>query len=147
MMKKIMISMLSLALMGGVVCAEGDEVKKLAAIEKTAKHPKGVNLKLMSEDADYGYSDKKPIRVGSKEEFGGPQAEREYFATLLDAAGKPVKVQRLFSGGNDPEGHVLDCYEVETSTGVKVKLWISMYHPKNKPEKQPAPVGFYKKRG
>lgn len=118
----------------------------LPAIDKAAKAPKGVNKRLMSEDVEYGYSDQKPIRVGSRDEYGGPKAERAYLESLLDAKGEKISFKRLFSGGNDPEGHMLDCYEVTTSDGSKVRLWISMYHPKNKPEKQPAPVGFYKLR-
>ena len=119
----------------------------LPAIDMKAKAPKGVNKKLMSEDVEYGYSDKKPIQVGSKEEYGGPQAEQDYLDSLLDSKGKKIRYKRLFSGGDDSEGNPLDCYEVTTSDGIKVQLWISMYHPKNKPEKQPAPVGFYKLRG
>lgn len=116
----------------------------LPVIDKKVKPPKGVDLKLMSDDVEYGYTDKKPIRVGSKEEHGGPKAEQHYLNLLLDPDGKKVSYKRLFSGGNDPEGHMLDCYELTTSAGKKVKLWISMYHPKNKPQKQLAPVGFYK---
>ena len=42
----------------------------------------------------------------------------------------------------------MDIYEITLSSGDKFILWIDidMYHPKNKPEKQPAPVGLYKKR-
>jgi len=63
---------------------------------------------------------------------------------LLDARGKRVKFKRLFSGGNDPKGSILDCYEVITSDETKVKLWISMYSQNINPYKQQAPVGFYK---
>lgn len=129
-----------------LIASADEKPKVLPAIEKTAKHPKGINKKLMSEDPDYGYSDQKPIRVGSEDEFGGPKAEQQYFDSLLDSKGEPVKYTRLFSGGNDPEGTILDCYEVTISTGEKVRLWISMYAKKNDPDKQPAPVGFYKKR-
>ena len=37
-------------------------------------------------------------------------------------------------------------YKVTISTGETVMLWLDMYHPKMEPAKQPAPVGFYKKR-
>ena len=147
----ILVATLVLGLTPSSVAEVTKEVKRehvvLPAIEKGAKAPKGVNRKLMSGDVDYGYTDQKPIRVGSDEEFGGPKAERAYLDSLLDSKGKKVSYTRLFSGGNDPEGHSLDCYEITTPDGVKVRLWISMYHPKNRPEKQPAPVGFYKKRG
>jgi len=123
-----------------------EESKPLPPIDKKADHPAGVNLKLLSEDATYGYSDLNAIKVGSKDEFGGPAAERAYLELLLDASGKPVTFKRLFSGGKSPDGKPLDCYEVTLSDGKTVRLWINMYHPKNDPEKQPAPVGFYKKK-
>lgn len=144
---KMLIPILTLLMFLVLPATAGEpEPVRLPAIPADAKHPGGVNLKLMSEDPDYGYSDQKPIRVGSKEEYGGPDAEREYLRSLLDARGRPVTFKRLGSGGNDPEGHMLDLYEIRTSDGKKVLLWISMYHPKNDPAKQPAPVGFYKRK-
>lgn len=138
-----------LALMAGL-CLAGhaeDEAKALPPIDPKAKHPPGMNLKLLSEDATYGYSDQNAIKVGGKEETDGPQAEREYLGLLRDASGKPVDFKRLFSGGKSPDGKPLDCYELTLADGKKVRLWINMYHPKNDPKKQPAPVGFYKKKG
>ncbi len=135
-----------LALSGFVVNAK-DKTIVLAPIEKSAKAPKGVNLKLMSKDPKYGYSEESPILVGSKEEYGGPKAEQAYVKSLLDSTGQPIKYSRRGSGGQGPDGNLLDIYEVTISDGTKVILWISMYHPKNKPEKQLAPIGFYKKRG
>ncbi|BDS05747.1 hypothetical protein NT6N_07870 [Oceaniferula spumae] len=123
-----------------------EPARVLDPIEKSAKHPKGVDLKLMSTDKTYGYSDQNAIKVGSKEEFGGPGAEREYLSSLLDSKGKPITFKRLASGGNSPDGKPLDIYEVTLSDGSKVILWLNMYYPKNKPAKQPAPVGFYKKK-
>jgi hypothetical protein len=116
-------------------------------ISKDAKHPAGVNVKLMSDDPTYGYSEKNPIKVGSKDEYGGPKAEREYLDSLLDSTGKAVKYERRGSGGANAEGKPLDIYEIILSSGDKFTLWIDMYQPKNKPEKQPSPVGLYKKRG
>ncbi|MFT4176487.1 MAG: hypothetical protein QM627_07505 [Luteolibacter sp.] len=116
-------------------------------IAKDAKHPPGVNMKLMSEDPTYGYSDKNPIKVGSKEEYGGPKAEREYLDSLVDSSGKPIQYERLGSGGASAEGKPLDIYEITLSNGEKFRLWLDMYHPGNKPEKQSSPVGLYKKRG
>ncbi|MFC4994158.1 hypothetical protein [Rubritalea tangerina] len=123
-----------------------DAPQVLKPIDPATKHPSGVNKKLMSDDKTYGYSENNPILVGSKDEFGGPKAERDYLNSLLGPEGKPIRFKRLFSGGNSPDGKPLDCYEITISNGTKVRLWISMYHPKNKPERQPAPVGFYKKR-
>ncbi len=145
-MKLPCIVALLLALSGLSLAAE-EAPTTLEPISKTAKKPRGVNTKLMSKDPKYGYTMESPILVGSKEEYGGPAAEKEYFESLLDATGKPVKFVRKASGGAGPEGKPLDIYEVTVSDGTTVTLYISMYHPKNKPEKQAAPVGFYKKRG
>ena len=124
-----------------------EKVTTLPAIDSKSKAPKGVSKRLMSEDASFGYSKKNPILVGSDEEYGGPKAEREYFDLLLDSEGNKISYKRLASGGAGPDGNPLDIYEITTSDGTKVKLWISMYHPKNKPKKQEAPIGFYKLRG
>jgi hypothetical protein len=130
------------------LATQAEEAPKTpASISEDAKHPAGVNLKLMSEDPTYGYSQENPIKVGSKNEYGGPKAEREYLDSLLDSAGKALKYVRLGSGGANAEGKPLDHYEITLSNGDKFHLWIDMYQPKNKPEKQPSPVGLYKKRG
>ena len=109
-----------------------------------AKPPAGVAPKLSSTDPEYGYSQKKPIKVGAKDEFGGPAAERAYLNTLRDEEGKPVIFKRLGSFGDGPDGNVLDGYEVQTSTGRKLTLYIDMYHPKSDPAKQLAPKGLFK---
>jgi len=109
-----------------------------------AKAPAGVDPKLTSTDADYGYSQKKPIKVGAKDEFAGPSAERAYLSTLRDEAGKPVTFERLGSFAAGPDGNVLDGYQIQTSTGRKVTLYIDMYHPKSDPKKQLAPKGLFK---
>jgi hypothetical protein len=108
------------------------------------KPPPGVDAKLTSTDAEYGYSKEKPIKVGSRDEFGGPAAERAYFSTLRDEAGKPVTFNRIGSFGAGPDGNILDGYDVQTSTGRKLVLYIDMYHPKNDPKKQLAPKGLFK---
>lgn len=124
-----------------------EELKTAPPIPKDAKHPADVNVKLMSDDPTYGYSEKNPIKVGSKDEYGGPKAERDYLDSLVDTTGKAVQYKRLGSGGANAEGKPLDIYEITLSSGEKFRLWIDMYQPKNKPEKQPSPVGLYKKRG
>lgn len=98
----------------------------------------------MSQDPEYGYSSKTPIRVQSNGPYGGPGNEISYFRSLLDAAGKPLKFRRLGSGGDEQVGHEEDLYEIETSSGEVVRLWICMYHPDHDPDDQPPPVGFYK---
>ena len=115
-------------------------------ISKEAKHPAGVNIKLMSEDPTYGYSQKNPIKVGSKDDFGGPKAERDYLDSLVDSTGNAIKYERLGSGGANAEGKPLDMYTITLSNGDQFRLWIDMYQPKNKPAKQPSPVGLYKKK-
>jgi hypothetical protein len=117
-------------------------IAQTAASSKTAtteaKPPAGVDPKLTSTDPEYGYSDKKPIKVGSVPD------ERVYLSMLLDEAGKPVTFRRLGSFGAGPDGHILDGYEVQTSTGRTVTLFIDMYHSKSDPKKQLAPKGFFK---
>ena len=49
--------------------------------------PAGVDPKLTSADPEYGYSQKKPIKVGTKGEFGGPSGKRAYLNSLRDEAG------------------------------------------------------------
>ena len=147
MIKRLYTSIFTGILLSGFLLTAAEELKTLDAISKDAKSPAKVNKRLMSKDKTYGYSDQNPILVGSREEYGGPVAEETYLKSLLDAQGQPIQFKRLFSGGNSPDGKPLDCYEITVSSGEKVRLWINMYYPKNKPEKQPAPVGFYKKRG
>ncbi len=109
--------------------------------------PVGTDPKMTSDDADYGYSEKKPVKVGSKEKLGGPEAEQAYLDDLRDANGKPIHYKRLGSVGRSPDGNIMDLYVVTSSTGQKVKLYIDMYHPQNEPAKQLAPKGFYKATG
>jgi hypothetical protein len=115
----------------------------LPAYAQEAKVPAGVDPKMTSDDTDYG-SEKKPIKLGSKDELGGPKAERAYLDALRDEAGKPVTYKRVGSVGKSPDGNVMDLYEVTTTSGKKFKLYIDMYHPKKGPGDQPAPKGLFK---
>ena len=134
-------------MLASILSVSAEEAPKTPTpISKEATHPAGVNIKLMSEDPSYGYSQKNPIEVGSKGESGSPRAEREYFDSLVDSTGKAIKYERLGSGGANAEGKPLDIYTITLSNGDKFRLWIDMYHPKNKPAKQPSPVGLYKKK-
>src|SRR5690349_6584676 len=65
---------------GAISNGETAAPAKLGSAE--AKAPAGVDPKQTSEDAEYGYSEKKPIKVGAKDELGGPAAERAYLNTL-----------------------------------------------------------------
>jgi tetratricopeptide (TPR) repeat protein len=93
-------------------------------------------------DPEYGFSKTNPIEVG--DDVSGPHAERVYLDGLRDAAGKKVRFTRLRSVGAGPDEHILDLYEITTSSGEKVHLFLDMYHPENAPETQPAPKGFHR---
>jgi hypothetical protein len=108
------------------------------------KAPAGVDPTQTSTDADYGHSKEKPVKVGDKDPLKGPQAERDYLDALRDDDGKPVRYNRIGSFGAGPDGHVIDGYNVETSTGKKLVIYIDMYHPENDPVKQLAPKGLWK---
>jgi hypothetical protein len=145
-MKSILKTMTLVFAMMTLVTHAEEAPKTPAPISKDAKHPEGVDVKLMSDDPTYGFSEKNPVKVGSKDEYGGPKAEREYLDSLLDPTGKEVKYARLGSGGGNTQGKPLDIYEITFSSGEKFTLWIDMYQPKNKPLEQPSPVGLYKKK-
>jgi hypothetical protein len=110
------------------------------------KAPAGVDPTQTSTDADYGHSKEKPVKVGDKDPSKGPRAERAYLDTLRDDDGKPVHYNRIGNFGAGPDGHIIDGYDVETSTGKKLVIYIDMYHPENDPVKQPAPAGLWKAR-
>ncbi len=144
-------SLLKISLLAMMTCVMAvvpeEQPKTPAPIAKDAKHPPGVNVKLMSEDPSYGYSEENPIKVGRKEGYGGPIAQREYLDSLVDSTGKPIRYARMGSAGRNQEGMPLDIYAITLADGRKFHLWLDMYHPENRPDKQPAPVGFYKKGG
>ena len=112
------------------------------AAPEQEKAPAGVDPLLSSADPEYGYSREKPIKVGAG--GGGVASERMYLSTLRDEAGKPVQFKRRGSFGVGPYGNVLDGYEVQTSTGRTVLLYIDMYHSDSDPVAQLAPKGLYK---
>ncbi|RYD39813.1 MAG: hypothetical protein EOP85_15310, partial [Verrucomicrobiaceae bacterium] len=58
-LKRILLALLVLAL---PLQAENVKDKTPPPISKDAKHPAEVNLKLMSEDPTYGYTEKNPIK-------------------------------------------------------------------------------------
>jgi hypothetical protein len=130
--------------LGSAVAAHAQSAAPAKPAEAETKAPEGVDPKLTSTDPGYGYSKEKPIKVGSKDEFGGPAAERTYLRTLRDEAGNPVAFERLGSVGADPDGNILDGYQVHTSTGRTMVLYIDMYHPNSDPVKQLAPKGLFK---
>jgi hypothetical protein len=108
--------------------------------------PAGVDPKLTSDDADYGYTKDKPIKVGTPGMVGSPPAERAYLDLLRDDDGKPVKYRRLGNVGFNKDKHIIDQYLATTAAGKEYRLYLDMYYPDNDPAKQPAPKGFYKAR-
>lgn len=108
------------------------------------KAPEGTDPKKTSTDPEYGYSLKKPVKVGGRDELEGPTAERTYLSTLRDEAGKPVAFERIGSFVGGADGNMLDGYKIRTSTGRRLTIYIDMYHPKNDPKQQLAPQGLFK---
>lgn len=142
---KINVRCILLALALGVSSARSIDAQTAAPADgaKTEeKAPAGVDPKLSSDDPEYGYSREKPIKVGPRSL--GSAAQGTYLRTLRDEAGEPVKFKRVGSFGTGPYGNVLDGFEVTTSTGRKVLLYIDMYHEDSDPRKQPAPHGLFK---
>lgn len=106
--------------------------------------PAGVDPAQTSTDPDYGYSKEKPVKVGDKDPLRGPRAERAYLDALRDEHGKPMQYERIGNFGAGPDGHIIDGYQLVTSTGKKLVIYMDMYHPENDPAKQPAPRGLWK---
>jgi hypothetical protein len=121
-------------------------LQELKAFIPDGKGAALLDPKLTSTDADYGYATKSPIKVGSREDLGGPRASRAYLDSLRDENGEPVQYRRVGSVGGSPDGNVLDLYEVTTAAGKTLKLYVDMYHPRNEPADQPAPKGLYKSK-
>lgn len=142
-MKTSIILAIALAF-SGIVATHAQTTAPAKPATAEPKVPAGVDPKLTSADPEYGYSQKKPIKVGSKDEFGGPAAERAYLNTLRDEAGKPVTFERQGSFGAGPDGNMLDGYKIQTSTGHEDLLYIDMYHPECDPKRQLAPKGLFK---
>lgn len=96
-----------------------------------------------SVDSAYGFTEKKPIKVGGGE--GGPANERKYLNSLIGPNGETVTYSRIgsccsFNTKNSPfGGGMLDKYAV-TYKGKKdtVVLYLNMYDK----GKLLAPVGF-----
>lgn len=106
--------------------------------------PDGVDPTMTSRDPLFGLTREKPVRVGSRDELGGPKAQREYFESLRDGSGHPVEFRRVGNAGPGPHGSIVDIYEVKTRDGETTRVYIDMYHPDHAPANQPAPAGFFK---
>ncbi|QOW11980.1 2-dehydro-3-deoxyphosphooctonate aldolase [Kaistella flava (ex Peng et al. 2021)] len=96
-----------------------------------------------STDSTYGFTEKKPIKVGGGE--GGPLSERKYLNSLIGPNGESVTFNRIgsccfFKSSSSPMGGgLLDKFAV-TYEGKKdtVVLYLNMYEK----GKLLAPVGF-----
>lgn len=108
-----------------------------------AKVPAGINPKQTSDDSTYGYTKENPVKLGSREEFGGPAASRVYLQHLRDSKFKPFTFDRDGSFGGGPDDHILDRYTLVDSDGNPHQIFIDMYHPENAPLKCKAPKGMY----
>lgn len=93
-------------------------------------------LTAVSQDPEYGYSEKKPVEVGGVDKRDGPLNERRFLNALMGPNGEAVSYQRAGSccptkSNNDPFGFgmvMLDKYRVtwEGSTDT-VSIYINMY--------------------
>ena len=116
----------------------------LSAGAATARDPvTPVTITEVSDDPEYGYTEKKPIKVGGVTE--GPSRERAYLQLLRGPNGESVTFQRNGSccGFETPNGllggGMLDIYEVTiTGSDKPVTLYINMYDY----EQPKAPRGF-----
>ncbi len=106
--------------------------------------PKGVDPAMTSQDPDFGRTKKKPVTLGDADVTRAPLAERTYLKQLRDSQGKPVAFTRRGSVGGGEDKHVLDLYDVTTSTGQTFEIYIDMYHAKESPAKQKAIKGLFK---
>jgi hypothetical protein len=106
--------------------------------------PAGVDPKLTSDDAEYGFTKDKPIKVGTPGMAGSPAAEHEYLRQLRDDDGMAVRYRRVGNVGMNKDKHIIDLYLVTTSAQKEFRLYLDMYNPDNDPAKQPAPKGLFK---
>jgi hypothetical protein len=105
--------------------------------------PKEIAPSQTSDDASFGYTKNNPIRVGSRVEFSGPEAQRLYLRHLRDAKFRPFQFERAGSVGAGPDGHILDRYVLTDVDGRQHTLYLDMYHPDVSPLAAQAPKGMY----
>lgn len=94
------------------------------------------------QDAKYALSQNYPVKLGSPDDWGGPKASRKYLSLLRDQDGQPVAFFRAKNVGAGRDGHILDKYEITTSSGNIFFVYIDSYHPDRRPEDQAPPTGF-----
>ncbi|MEO1515450.1 MAG: 2-dehydro-3-deoxyphosphooctonate aldolase [Bacteroidota bacterium] len=134
-MKTIYTFLLALGLFGIVACSGSRKASQ------THSPPKLLNeytfeLREISTDPEYGYTEKKPIKVGGASSSEGPKNERRFLNALAGPNGEKITYKRLrsccaFKSDNSPMGAgMLDVYELEWDGLDKpVQLYINMYDP------------------
>lgn len=105
--------------------------------------PKEIVPGQMSDDASFGFTKGNPVKLGSRVEFSGPEAERLYLRHLRDAKFRPFQFERVGSVGAGPDGHILDQYTLTDADGQKYTLYLDMYHPEVPPLSAKAPKGMH----
>ena len=117
------------------------QVQKNAVRSETV--PDGIDPKQTSDDPTYGYSAKKPIKVGGPKGFSGPSSEQLYLRHLRDSQYRPFRFERLGSFGGNPDNHIVDGYELTDQDGKTITIYIDMYHEDIHPFHVKAPKGMY----
>ena len=125
-------------LLATVIAANAQEAKQDSVKPKKEKKASQLpDIMKVSEDADYGYSPDKPVKVGMGAN-SSPGNQHLYLQRLHDAKGKPVKYERKGSCCPYPSKNALfgdmalvDRYEViyknEKGRKKKAILYISFY--------------------
>jgi hypothetical protein len=115
------------------------------AVQTQLKDDQTFLLTKVSNDPEYGFSDKKPVEVGGVDKQEGPKNERRFLNALAGPNGEKIKYNRInsccsFKTENGFMGKgLLDVYSVtwEGSTDT-LELYINMYDY----GELKAPVGF-----
>lgn len=125
----------------GVIETESEtaEVEDTTPIE----YPAGILPERTSTDPTFGYQPGNPVLVGSDDLMQGPKMERQYLRRLRDAQFRPYTYERLGSYGRNPDGHLVDGYELTDADGNTVMIYIDMYHADASPYDAMVPKGMY----
>jgi hypothetical protein len=91
-------------------------------------------------ESGYGLSLRNPVKLGSRDEFGGPEAERIFLWHLEDEAARRYRWTREGDVGPGPDGHIVDVFS--SNEAGSTKIYIDMYHPNIHPFKATPPEGF-----
>jgi formylglycine-generating enzyme required for sulfatase activity len=116
--------------------------------------PAGLDPRLTSDDATYGYTRGNPIVVGGPPQGtddraavrGGIAAIGSYCARLRDTWGRPIKSWLIAKSGRGPDGHDLAAYQLSAGGrehSVLAVLYFDMFHPDAGWRAAKAPKGMY----